>query len=423
MSNKRVPPSMAMKQEVEELLNRGRDGLPLSEFIRATARCCLQEAIEQEVTEFLGRDHYQRGARRREGWRNGYQAKTWPSAEGPVEVKLPQLRQTDEPFRSQLAQGLATTPGALERLVVGMYVRGLSTRDIEDLFCEVTGGQLVSRSAVSELSRVWEEDFQRWRTRDLSELRPLYLFLDAFYLPLRAGSEAQEGVLCAYAITRAGKKVLVHLALGCHESFDCWLAFLHDVVERGLCEPALVISDGNPGLKKALKRIWPDVLPQRCQRHKMLNILAKLPQQVHAELKPLIQQVFWADSWEEGLQRGHALIARFGDRYPAAMECLAKDLEACLLYLKFPREHRVRIRSTNGLERIIEEIRRRTKVLGRFPSEQAALKLIYAVTMTYARKWRGMPVTAEQLAEIDRVVAVAKGRQPESVLATVGEAN
>ncbi|MBI3660947.1 transposase [Candidatus Acetothermia bacterium] len=123
-----------------------------------------------------------------------------------------------------MAQGLAATPGALERLVVGMYVRGLSTRDIEDLFSEVTGGQMISRSAVSELSQVWEEGFARWRTRSLAELDPLYFFLDAFYLPLRSG-----------------------------------LAFLHEVTERGFKEPCLMISDGNPGLKKALRRIWPGV--------------------------------------------------------------------------------------------------------------------------------------------------------------------
>jgi transposase-like protein len=410
-----------MKQEVEELLQRGRgEGLPLSEFIRTAARCCLQEAVEQEVTDYLGRGHYQRGARQRAGYRNGYEPKHFPSAEGPVQVQLPQLRATQEPFRSQLAQGLAATPGALEKLVVGMYVRGLSTRDIEDLFCEVTGGQMVSKSAVSELSQVWEEAFQQWRSRDLSELDPLYFFLDAFYLPLRAGTEEREGILCAYAIRRSGQKVLVHLALGARESYDSWLAFLHDLIERGLQEPVLVISDGNPGLKKALKRVWPWVLHQRCQRHKLLNILAKVPKQFQAELKQLVQQVFRAESYEEGLRRGRALIARFKDRYPSAMECLEKDLEACLLYLKFPAAHQLRIRTTNGLERIIEELRRRTKVMGRLPSESAALKLVYAVASTYARTWRGLVVTAEQLAQIGQVVQAAKGQRPESAVVAVG---
>ncbi len=122
-------------------------------------------------------------------------------------------------------------------------------------------------------------------------------------------------------------------------------------------------------------------------------------------MKHLVQQVFWADSYAEGLQKGRALIERFKDRYPAAMDCLGKDLEACLLYLKFPEEHRVRIRTTNGLERIIEELKRRTKVVGRLPSEQAALKLVFAVASTYERKWRGITVTAEHLKQIDRVVA------------------
>lgn len=420
MSSKRVPPSVTMKQAVDELLSQGRAGVPLSEFIRASARCCLQEAIEQEVSEFLGRGHYQRGPRQRSGYRNGYHPKSFASAEGPLRMQMPQLRATPEPFRSHLAQGLATTPGALEKLVVGMYVRGLSTRDIEDLFSEVTGGQMISKSAVSELSQVWEEDFQRWRNRSLAELDPLYFFLDAFYLPLRSGSTEKEGILAAYAILRSGKKVLVHLALGARESYDSWLAFLHDLTERGFKEPALVISDGNPGLKKALRRIWPEAKHQRCQRHKLLNILVKLPKAMQAEMKRLVQQVFWADSYEEGLQKGRALIERFKDRYPAAMECLEKDLEACLLYLKFPAGHRLRIRTTNGLERIIEEVKRRTKVVGRLPSEQAALKLVYAVASTYERQWRGIGVTPEQLIQIDQVVAEAKPRRDERATVTVG---
>lgn len=179
MPHKRVPPSVAMKQEVDELLNRGRQGLPLGEFIRAAARCCLQEAVEHEVTEFLGRQHYQRGERRRDvkGIATATSPRLCPAPKGLCRSRcLSCARPVTPSFRSQLARGLAATPGALERLVVGMYVRGLSTRDIEDLFYEVTGGQLVSKSAVSELSRTWEEDFQRWRTRDLSELEPLYLF-------------------------------------------------------------------------------------------------------------------------------------------------------------------------------------------------------------------------------------------------------
>jgi len=112
---KRVPPSVTMKQEVEELLNRGREGWPLPDFVRASARLCLQQAVEQEVSEFLGRGHYRRGPSSRAGYRNGYEQKTLPSAEGPLTIQMPQLRQTAEPFRSQLAQGLATTPGALEK--------------------------------------------------------------------------------------------------------------------------------------------------------------------------------------------------------------------------------------------------------------------------------------------------------------------
>jgi transposase-like protein len=196
----------------------------------------------------------------------------------------------------------------------------------------------------------------------------VYLFLDAIYLAVRQGTDEQEGVLCAYGILESGQKVLLHLALGSRESYDAWLSFLHDLTARGLEAPWLVISDGQPGLRKALREVFPRAFHQRCQVHKMRNILAKLPQAARALLKPLIQQVFRAATYEQGLARGRALIARWRARYPAAMAYLEQDLEACLVYLKCPREHHKSIRTTNLLERTFGEGRRRTTVSPRFPT-------------------------------------------------------
>jgi len=400
----RVPPSHRMKQLLSQWME-GAEGAdhPLDALVRLGAQYCLQVGIEHEVTEFLGRAHYQRRQDGTSGYRNGYEPKALKTPVGHLGLALPQTRQTAQPFRSRLVARLGTDGAALHRLVTGMYVRGLSIRDVEGLFQDTFGERIVSKSGVSQITAQLGESFRQWRERDLSQLKVVYLFLDAIYLPLRAGTEEKEGVLAAYGLLEDGKKVLLHLAVGSRESYDAWLSFLHEMTARGLCEPLLVIVDGNPGLKKALREVFPHALRQRCQVHKMRNILAKLPRTMQAKMKRLIQQVFHAASYDEGLRRGRALIARFKARYPSALACLEEDLEACLVHLKFPREHHVRLRTTNLLERTFGEGRRRTKVIGRFPTEAACLQLLYATLITASQTWRGVQMTPAILRQLDAI--------------------
>jgi transposase-like protein len=393
-----------MKQLLSQWLN-GAEGAdhPLDALVRLGSQYCLQVGIEQEVTEFLGRAHYQRRSDAAGGYRNGYEPKALKTPMGLLGLAMPQTRQTAQPFRSRLLGRLGTDGAALHRLVTGMYVRGLSHRDVEGLFTDTFGQRVVSKSGVSQITAQLGESFRQWRERDLSHLKVVYLFLDAIYLAARAGTDEKEGVLAAYGLLEDGKKVLLHLALGSRESYDAWLSFLHDLTARGLQEPLLVISDSNPGLKKALREVFPHALRQRCQVHKMRNILAKLPRSIQAKMKRLIHQVFHAPSYDEGLKRGRALIARFTARYPSAMACLEEDLEACLVYLKFPKAHWLRIRTTNLLERTFGEGRRRTKVVGRFFTEGACLQLLYATLITASQTWRGVSMTPAILRELGAI--------------------
>jgi len=400
----RVPPSVGMKQLLSQWLD-GAEGAdhPLDALTRLGAQYCLQVAIEHEVTEFLGRAHYQRRADGGQGYRNGYEPKALKTPLGLLGLALPQTRQTAQPFRSRLLARVGTDGSALHQLARGMYVRGLSMRDVEGLFTDTFGQRVLSKSGVSRLAAQLGESFRQWRERDLSGLKVVYLFLDAIYVAARAGTDEQEGVLCAYGMLDDGKKVLLHLALGSRESYDAWLGFLHEMTARGLGEPLLAISDGNPGLKKALREVFPHARRQRCQVHKLRNILAKLPKTIRAEMARLVGQVFHAASYDDGLRRGRALIARFQARYPSAMACLADDLEACLVHLQFPREHHVRLRTTNLLERTFGEGRRRTKVVGRFPTEGACLQLLFATLITASQKWRGVPMTPGILRQLDAI--------------------
>ena len=407
---KRVPPSVRMKEEVEALLQGQGAGqeledVPMDGFVRGTARYMLQVAIEAEATAFLGRGHYRRGDRTRVGWRNGYEPKAVQTEAGLLKFAVPQLRATAEPFRPQLPERLATRPPDLEALVRGMYVRGLSTQDIGALYGEAFGETRLSKSTVSRITQQLSQDFETWRRRDLSELLVVYIFLDGQYHAARQGTDEKEGVLTAYALLEDGTPVLLHLDVGPRESYDSWLSFLQDMVARGLRMPLLVIMDGAPGLVKAVKRVWPHAYRQRCQVHRMRNILAKVPRLMQATMKKLVQQVFLAPTYAKARQRGRDLITKFKDRYPAAMDCLERDLEECLTYWRFPEEHHRRLRTTNRIERLNGETRRRTKVIPRFPTERSCLSLLYASLITASKHWRGIPMTAAMLRQLQTLRA------------------
>lgn len=183
---------------------------------------------------------------------------------------------------------------------------------------------------------------------------------------------------------------------------------------RGLNAPLLIIHDGNPGLKKAIREVFPQSLKQRCQVHKMRNILSKLPKSVIAEVKPLIWQVFRAKSYELGLEKGRQLIERFKQRYPSAMECLEKNLQECLTHLKFPARHHRFIRTTNILERTIGENKRRTKVIPRFPTEKSCLKLVFAVMMRTSANWIGVRIFNSEREQLEKIREQLFGNTPTS---------
>lgn len=401
---KRLAWSERLSQEAKELME-GYEGEehPLDEMAKLGARFMIQKALEEEVNSFLGRGHYRHGRRRRIGWRNGYEPGKIKMGDGILGIYKPQVRDSDEKFVSRLKKEINGGTERMRALVSQMYIRGLSTRDIEGMYKEVFGDKVFSRSQVSRMTKELEKEFSQWQERDLSGLNVVYLFLDGHYQALRQGVKEKEGILCAYGFTREGKKVLLHLALGNKESYDCWKMFLQDMAGRGLNEPILIISDRNPGLKKAVREMFPHALKQRCLAHKMRNIMGKLPRVVQEEMKKLIQQVFYAKSYQNGLRKGKELIKKFEERFPSAMKCLEKDLEECLNYMRLPKRHWRFIRTTNAIERLLEESRRRSKVIPRFPTEKSCLKLLWATLMTASRSWKGITMTPAILQELDNL--------------------
>jgi putative transposase len=283
-------------------------------------------------------------------------------------------------------------------------LRGLSTRDVEAVLEETFGEPISSRSTVSRILEDTRERYRRWCERRLSEHDVVYCFLDAIYLKLHPDDEPAEGVLVAWGVTLEGRKVLLGLALGSRESYESWLDFGRDLVARGLRAPAMVVADGAPGLWKAVRELWPTADEQRCTVHALRNVTAKLPERHHRELKARWWKVFDDAASAAEARRGlQAIVADYRAAYPSAMAVIERDLDTLVAHLRWPSEHRKRIRTTNLLERTFVEVRRRTKVIGRFPGETSALSLIWAVLELTSRGWRGVVMTPKTVAEIERL--------------------
>jgi putative transposase len=403
----RIAPSTKVREEIARLL---RDGVPKDQdvvgtLLRLGAQRVAQELLEEEATDFLGRDRYvrHRGAGPHRGYRNGYEPGRVRTAEGDIPLQLPQLRQTPVPYQSRLLSFLRGHTDVLDRLVAEMYARGLSTRDIEDTFRDVTGASLVSASGVSVVTaRLWEE-YQAFTRRDLSGFAVEYLFLDAIYESLRLQGGGAEGLLCAWGILADGRKVLLHLALGNKESYRCWLGMLRDMVRRGLRPPVSITSDGAPGLLRAIKETWPKSLRIRCWVHRMRNVLDKVPDAARTEVKAHLVAIRDAPTYEIGRQTALAVLGRFESVFPTAMASLRDDLEASLAHLRLPVAHHKYVRTTNLIERSFLEERRRTKIIPRFFDERSCLKLVYATLVRASQRWQRIRINDVERAFLARL--------------------
>jgi putative transposase len=410
----RVSPTERIRAQIDELFaSEGDLGEVLEQVARLATRLLLQSALEAEVTEFLGRDRYERRAKAdepRQGSRNGYSPLTIKTTTGPVTLSRPKLRGTTQRFASRLLGKGVTRTNAIESLVIAGYVRGLSTRDVEAALVEALGPEAtVSKSTVSRICEAIKTEFEAFKHRDLSEVELEYLYLDGSHFKMHAGAGA-EPVLVAWGITTNGKPVLLSIEPGSSESTDAWRDFLTSMTARGLREPLLVVSDGGAGLISAVELVFPRSQRQRCLVHRERNMLAKIPKHAQAQVKA----DYWAiwngveqDAGEgavrEATRRAKAFAARWGKLYPAAIECLVSDLDHLTTYLRFPKEHWARIRHSNFIERTFGETRRRVKVIGRLPGERSCLSLVWAVLDRASRGWRGVDMTPKAVRRLHQL--------------------
>jgi len=381
-----VPPSAEIQTNIDKLLGSTLVDDPqkmLSELARLGARLIIQRAVEEEFDSWLGRARYERRPGGPPGKRNGFRPRRLQTAEGELRIEIPQVRETAEPFVSKLFRRgytkrlLRTDP--LKAMIVGAFVRGLSVRDVESL-CEEAGLGRTSKSTVARICAELHERFQAFCRRDLYEVKLVVLFLDAIYLAVRP-SGPKEGVMCAWGFTENGERALVCVRLGAREAKDDWLELGRDLTARGLAAPRLIVADGAPGLTLAIEELWPRADRQHCAVHRLRNLQAKLPKSEHDR----VRRAYWkalneGTGVKDGKLRLQILISELEHAgYESAAHCLAEDLDALVVALRYPLRHRNRWRSTNLLERSLGEVRRRTKVIGRFPGETSCITLVWAV--------------------------------------------
>lgn len=354
----------------------------------------LNAVMHQEVTAQLNADAYERHDDR-VGYRNGTRSRRFDTRMGTLELDVPRTRGTESPYMPSFLTHRERCEAALVSLVHEAYVSGVSTRKVEKLV-DALGVKSLSKSQVSDLNKQLDVLVTEFRERPLTAVYP-YLLFDAVYEKIRfEGRSQSHAVVVAYGITDQGTRELIGIEIVDTERFESWSAFFRKLQARGLKGIRLVISDAHAGLKKAIAEMFLGTTWQRCKVHFMRNILAAVPkthkEAVGADLKRIFQHDLERKKDPKELRKGAMAVVdhvleKYSERHSRAMQILLDGIEDALAYLDFPSEHAAKISSTNPIERINREIRRRTRVVGVFPSIDSAMRLIGMVLLEQTQEW------------------------------------
>ena len=376
----------------EELAEKGLDVIP--ELLRVL----INNAMHIERTKHLQAKKYERTPERK-GHANGYKPKTVKTRAGEITVKIPQVREGGF-YPSALEKGMRSER-ALTIALAEMYVQGVSTRKVKAITEQLCGTQ-ISAMQVSRATAQLDGVLQEWRERALGEIR--YLFLDARYEKVREGGQVRDAaVLLASGITPEGERQVLGVSVSLSEHEVHWKSFLSSLKERGLHGMALITSDAHEGLGAARRAVFGSIPWQRCQFHLQQNASAYVPKKaMQAEVAADIRAMFTATDRKTAEEYLLKAIRKYADTAPRLAAWMEENLSEGFTVFEFPLEHRRTIRTTNSLERINKEIRRRTRVVGVFPNEASCLRLISALLMETSEEWQiGKRYCADKKIQID----------------------
>lgn len=354
----------------------------LDMVIKSAIVLVLNEFMEKERDDYLQAAPYERAVERRD-YRNGYYERELLMSIGNITLKVPRTRNGE--FSTSVFEKYARCDQALVLSMLEMVINGVSTRKVTHIV-EQLCGKNISKSFVSSLTQKLDPIVNDWATRPLNTTYYPFLFVDAMYIKVREHNQVvSKAVYIATAITEQNTREILGLGVDHVESFESWSRFLQHLKARGIQSPKLVISDAHQGLQNAIQREFIGTAWQRCNVHFKRNIFDKLPKKDSAEIRTMIKRVFEAVTIEDMRQFKDELMSRFGTepKYEKALTVFEDGFEDTIQYMNYPVEIRKHIRSTNSLERLNQEIRRREKVIRIFPNTQSAYRLIGAVLMHY----------------------------------------
>ena len=353
-------------------------------FLREIVQRVVQQVLEVEMTEHIGAAPYER-VEGRTGHRNGYKPRMLRTRVGTLNLYVPQDREGT--FSTKLFSRYQRNEKALVLALMEMYVEGVSTRKVKDI-TEALCGTSFSKSLVSSLASDLDAELEAWRNRGLEAKAYPYLFVDARYEKVRTGHRViGQGVLIVLSVRDDGLREILGVEVADTESEATYQEMFRSLKARGLKGVELVVSDDHEGLKAAVCRHFQGASHQRCQVHYVRNLLGMVAHARRKELAEALRGVFAATSREMALHLVSELAARWRASHPRVACHIEEHIEECLSCLAFPESHRRRIRTTNGLERLNQEIKRRTRVVRIFPNPQACLRLVTALAVEQSEEW------------------------------------
>lgn len=368
----------------------------LTEAIRNQVRIAIARIAEEELAACLGAMAYARVSCRR-GYRNGTKPRTIATSFGKTEFQMPRAVIFDGERRQEWRSGLipryARRCREVDAALIGLYFGGVNTRKVKQAIRPLLRDSPLSKSSISRVIVRLKEYFQSWSSRSLALEDIRYIYLDGTYVKVRcAGRGSSLPVMVAVGVRATGEKVLLSLRVMGSESTAAWEAFTSDLAARGLKKPELAITDGNHGLAQALTRLWPGMPRQRCVVHKLWNLLGHAPKRLHDELKADYGAIVYADDIAAARSARDALVRKWRRSCESVARSLLEAGDELLTFMAFPRSQWKALRTTNIIERLNQEFRRRVKTQGMFPNESSILILLFGVVasgMVRMRKIEG----------------------------------
>ena len=367
---------------MEELFGRDR----LAEALRGKVREMIMTLAEAELAEVLAANSYERSAGRR-GYRNGKRRRSISTGLGATVIELPRARisegEGDREWQSGLIGRYQRRGASVDQALLGCYLSGANGRRIRGALSPLLRGSPLSKSAISRLVGRLEALFSQWRSRSLATEAVVFLYLDAIALRVRIAKKVVSvPVLVGLGVKADGQKVILDLELFQSESSSCWEGFVEGMVSRGLKAPLLVIIDGNKGLRGAVEKNWPGTGVQRCTVHKLRNLERHAPRHALEEVKSDYHRIVYAESVEQAKQAYREFISKWKKLAPKVVVSLEEAGEELLTYYRFPKSQWKSLRTTNAIERLNGEFRRRVKTQSSLPDARTAERLLFGLVIS-----------------------------------------